>query len=411
MRKTFALLTLLLLSSALTAQSYKATALKPLPKGSASQTQVYGINNFGLVAGGCAVQSVLHPCIWSPNGTPLDLGLPNGLGSGVSSGINNQGEVVGTISTLSSEYAFTWTRSAGLQAISGMSNAVALNDSGAVAGFSLIGVDLHGYLYTPGSGLTDIGTLPGSFHGTKPQGMNALNHIVGYAEFPDGSVQSFLWTPETGMQQIPCLQQSCEAYAINDSDQVVGFIGSSPFYGGDAFVWSQSTGMQDLGTGQVIAINDAGGATGTNGVVATLWINGGPAQSLPQLVGGSTPPPLFAGMGINATGQIACLATNTAYLLTPKTKTKLTSSQNPSKVGQPVTFTATLSAIIGLPPDGELVTFSNGTVALGTAPLLHGVASLTTSSLIKGTHSITATYAGDVNYIGSKSAALKQVVQ
>jgi hypothetical protein len=43
--------------------------------------------------------------------------------------------------------------------------------------------------------------------------------------------------------------------------------------------------------------------------------------------------------------------------------------------------------------------------------LAGGSASLATSSLSPGSHSITATYSGDTNYNGSTSAALTQTVR
>ncbi len=97
--------------------------------------------------------------------------------------------------------------------------------------------------------------------------------------------------------------------------------------------------------------------------------------------------------------------------LTPTT-TALTSSLNPSNFGQPVTFTATVTAQRGFykgTPTGT-VSFYDGTTLLGTGTLSNGVATYTTSSLSVGTHSMTAVYGGDTNFLGSTSGVLKQVV-
>jgi hypothetical protein len=57
------------------------------------------------------------------------------------------------------------------------------------------------------------------------------------------------------------------------------------------------------------------------------------------------------------------------------------------------------------------VTFKDGSTTLGTATLNgSGQASLTTSSLTLGTHSITASYAANGNFAASTSAPLSQVV-
>ena len=91
------------------------------------------------------------------------------------------------------------------------------------------------------------------------------------------------------------------------------------------------------------------------------------------------------------------------------TTTTLSSSQNPSQYGQPVAFTATVTAQNGGTPTGS-VTFYDGTTALGTQPLSNGTAQYSTSALTGGSHSITAVYLGDLNYQGSTSSPLNQTV-
>jgi hypothetical protein len=51
-----------------------------------------------------------------------------------------------------------------------------------------------------------------------------------------------------------------------------------------------------------------------------------------------------------------------------------------------------------------------GAKVLGTGTLTGGSASFTTSALPVGTHAITAVYAGDSNFAGSKSNTVSQVV-
>ncbi|MGB9150862.1 MAG: Ig-like domain repeat protein, partial [Burkholderiales bacterium] len=73
------------------------------------------------------------------------------------------------------------------------------------------------------------------------------------------------------------------------------------------------------------------------------------------------------------------------------------------KAGDPITLTVTVKGAPGSSavPTGT-VTFSDVTnsasvVTLGSAPLVNGVATLTTSALAFGNHKITATYSGDAN--------------
>ena len=95
------------------------------------------------------------------------------------------------------------------------------------------------------------------------------------------------------------------------------------------------------------------------------------------------------------------------------TTTTLASSSNPSTVGQPVTFTATVA---GSAPTGSVL-FRDGATTIGgcSAIALTGAgnsrtAACTTSTLAQGTRSITAAYAGDVGNLASTSTALSQAV-
>jgi hypothetical protein len=92
------------------------------------------------------------------------------------------------------------------------------------------------------------------------------------------------------------------------------------------------------------------------------------------------------------------------------TKIAISSEPNPSAYGQAVTFTASVTSSIAVPPDGETISFKNGKTLLGTAVLTGGSAGFTTSVLPVGTHSIQAVYGGDSNFLASTSTAVKQVV-
>jgi hypothetical protein len=98
------------------------------------------------------------------------------------------------------------------------------------------------------------------------------------------------------------------------------------------------------------------------------------------------------------------------YIESAVTKTVVTTSGSPSFVGQPVTFTATVTSTYGTIPDGELVTFYNEKTEIGTGTTASGVATFTTSSLKVGKHTIKANYAGDDTFEPS-TGSVKQVVE
>jgi hypothetical protein len=94
------------------------------------------------------------------------------------------------------------------------------------------------------------------------------------------------------------------------------------------------------------------------------------------------------------------------------TQLKLSSSANPSTLGQPVTFTLTVAPTfpeVGTPHG--MVGFKDGTQTIGTAPLASGQASFTTSDLAVGSHTIRAIYSGDQTFNKNRAIPLVQQVE
>lgn len=110
--------------------------------------------------------------------------------------------------------------------------------------------------------------------------------------------------------------------------------------------------------------------------------------------GGSTSPPVSV--------TVAKVDTTTALTVKPTN----------SGLGTTVTLTATItsSSSSTVKPSGTVQFLDNG-VSLGTATVdANGIATLTTSSLTLGSHSITAQYPGDGNFNPSTSPAVTQTV-
>ena len=99
------------------------------------------------------------------------------------------------------------------------------------------------------------------------------------------------------------------------------------------------------------------------------------------------------------------------------TSTQVTSSTNPSIIGQQVTFTATVTIAApggGSLPTTDTVSFTDNGVGMSGCSAVNlngsGQATCSTIYLAVGVHNIVATYAGDPNYNASTSSTLVQTV-
>ena len=102
-------------------------------------------------------------------------------------------------------------------------------------------------------------------------------------------------------------------------------------------------------------------------------------------------------------------ATTRLTVIPQPTVTTIATSATPVVAGNPVTLTSTVTSALGAVTIG-VVTFSDGATTLGSGSLnASGVATLTTSSLAVGSHTITATYPATQNFSRS-SASLTQAI-
>ncbi len=89
----------------------------------------------------------------------------------------------------------------------------------------------------------------------------------------------------------------------------------------------------------------------------------------------------------------------------------LTSAPDPSFFGENVTLTAQVAPVSpGMGTPTGSVAFMDGTAKLGTAPLISSAATFSTTALALGTHSITAVYSGDADFIASTTSPRQQLV-
>lgn len=123
-------------------------------------------------------------------------------------------------------------------------------------------------------------------------------------------------------------------------------------------------------------------------------------------VGSHTIEASFAG---NATDNPATSSGTPETILASTSGITLASNANPALVGTPVVFSMTVTGT-GAQPGGTVKLF-DGANSIGTASLdNNGYASITTSSLTLGAHTMSATYAGDASHPGSTSGQIVQSI-
>ncbi len=121
----------------------------------------------------------------------------------------------------------------------------------------------------------------------------------------------------------------------------------------------------------------------------------------------------FKAVGVNGLGPTSGSDLTFTTAACPVATTLLSSNNNPSSVGAPVEFTA---SVTGIAPTGTVV-FKDGGVAITgcEAEAITGtgntrIATCATSGLAQGTHTITAAYSGDAGNNPSTSTGLTQQV-
>ncbi|MGQ3038126.1 MAG: Ig-like domain repeat protein [Neoaquamicrobium sediminum] len=170
-------------------------------------------------------------------------------------------------------------------------------------------------------------------------------------------------------------------------------------------------------TATVTANSGGGTPTGT----VTFTVDGAP-QAPVALNGSGQASFSTAGLaigprsiGASYSGDTNYVASNDALTQTVNqigTTVSLASSQNPSSLGDSVTFTATVAATTGGSTPTGTVTFSvDGTPQAPVALSGSGQASFSTAALAPGAHAIAADYSGDTNYVASNTSLTQTVDQ
>jgi len=288
-----------------------------------------------------------HAFYWSQSTGMIDLGTF--YKNSAASGINRSGTVVGGTDSDGNPFetlGFQWTKTGGMRSLHGISvyvdNASDINDAGQEVGTGWVvrGEVLHAYHLT-GFVLEDLGTLGGK--NSYAEAINATGQVVGFSNTPTSGVldgHAFRWEEGSGMKDLGTLpgDSFSGANAINKSGVIVG--GSYSVWGHyHGVLWTETGGIRRIATKpdfpasntsyNALGVNDIGQVVGYAGPPfgpyhAMIWTKAAGMHDLNKLIPANTGWVLVDAYDINNAGQIVGRGhlndspdEDRAFLLTP----------------------------------------------------------------------------------------------
>ncbi len=344
---------------------------------------------------------------------------PPGAKSSIAESVNDAGQIVGTYDKNQRGHGFLYDNGT-YQTIdypnSIFTEALGINNNGEIVGvyWDQSG-GIHGFMLINGTFSTF------DFPGAKSTDLHAVNSqgwVVGNYGMPDGSAGSFLWDGASFTNITYPGSGATTVYGINDAGDIVGTYNATST---DGFLYHEGVyslislpGVQlsqKIHFIEAIGINKHGDIAGSyiddKDDFRAFDMKGGNVTTISSIVA--------RGFGVNSDEELvgylfAKDATNRGFAVVAKdpANVALGSAKNPSKVGEAVMFTATVSG--GNAVATGTINFKHGTTILGTASLSNGQASFTTTFTKAGTVTVFAEYSGDENYFDGKSPKVRQVV-
>lgn len=307
-----------------------------------------------------------------------------------------------------------------------------INASGEVTGYSTTSVGTtHAFLWSNGA-MQDLGALPGDTY-SAGNAINASGTVTGTSDTTDGSPTYRAFVYSNGqMSDLNTLISSADAAlyvlrsgnAINDAGQILanGYLKSDPNQNNIALLLTPTavttsattttlsaaptsapagslvtlTAGVKPATGTAVPTGTVNFAVGTAALGSSVLNASGQAilttSSLP--LGADAITATYSGSATDAasTSQAVTVTIKPALIVT---STTLTASPKTVVFGAPIEFSAVVKAASGAVPQGT-VTFKRGAATIGSAKLSStGTAKLSAANFAGGSHTVTASYAGD----------------
>lgn len=263
--------------------------------------------------------------------------------------------------------------------------------------------------------VTLTATITSAAHGTPSGTVTFTNGAATLGSMPVTNGAASLTTTglPIGVNSISASYSGDTKFQPSDSTSLAQTVNSAPSFCTLSFTPTSLVAYQPVTFSTEIVPQFGGTTTGTvslldNGLLiagASPLSASAVTQSVQLIAGSHNLTAEYSGdsnvnSSLCSTSAIVSKAVTTTTLTSPGTST----------YQQPVILTATVSPQFPGAPSGN-VNFFDGTAILGTAPLVGGSATFTTTSLSVGSHTITASYIGDQNFTGSSAVAGQVVSQ
>ena len=239
-----------------------AFAIRDLGGLGGAYAAAHDINQRGQIAGESDLAEPTTHAFLTDQGYRLrDLGTLGG-GFSVALGVNDLGNAVGFSNLHPGDdvhvHGFVWTAETGIHDMGTLGGDLSvprdINNRRQAVGFSGTAAGKERpFLWTQATGMRDIQTLGGAAAEGDANDINNATEVVGDVfptgfSDPDGHDRAFLWRPGQGARDLGTLGGlDAKAWAINDSGAITG---SATIPSGEArpFLWTRAEGMKDLGS-------------------------------------------------------------------------------------------------------------------------------------------------------------------
>ncbi len=214
----------------------------------------YGVSSNGSVVIGDAYLPTREAFRWTSEGGMVGLGYLTGASKSGASGVSADASVVVGYSSVSSTVgqAFRWTSGGGMVGLGDLPGGLYFSqaygvstDGSVVAGYGTSASGKEAFRWTSGSGMVGLGDLAGGTFGSYANAVSADGAVVvGYGTSALGQ-EAFRWTAAGGLVGLGVKSNALAVSA--DGSIVVGTTSSDlNSYYGEAFIWTESGGMQSL---------------------------------------------------------------------------------------------------------------------------------------------------------------------